>query len=65
MHNKGPKVKVQNRKTWHKTGPVAGDAKKGLPNRKILAKLVRRQNDYDQLNPSKKSAYHRPGSMQK
>ena len=41
---------------------VAGNAKKGPPNRKIMARLEARRTAFDK---SHRPGEHRPGSMQK
>jgi hypothetical protein len=49
-------------------GPVAGQAKQGQPNRKIMKRLTRRINAYERTNATSKApagSFHRPGSMQK
>lgn len=45
------------------SGPVAGRAKHGLPNRKILKRLEQRRSDFDKMKDQQ--GKHRPGSMQK
>ena len=49
-------------------GPVAGQAKQGQPNRKIMKRLTRRINAYERTNATSEApagSFHRPGSMQK
>jgi hypothetical protein len=45
------------------SGPVAGRARAGLPNRKILKRLEERRSAYDKMKDQQ--GKHRPGSMQK
>jgi len=46
-------------------GPVAGQAKRGEPDRKAQKKLGRRIKDFSTIKDTKNGGYHRPGSMQK